>query len=209
MSGIPWNATHVRARWKQLAGESLGPVEGRSLRGGRGPKIPETDEELKEAFEFLWKHLVLLDYETRRPLLEGMVQVCAGQMGPYRWRRLQPTLQHVLSEAPRIRLAAEPGSKGRVWAHQILATHRALQEEFRQERVARTDLLDRLEKWFDPNNPNLAGRMKAGRKIRKLVREGSLSLDKARDVLHRGPRPEGEEFLPLEVAEITWVNVAD
>ncbi len=196
MSGILWSETQIRALWKQLAGETPGPVEGRSLRGGRGPKVPETEEDLKEAFEYLWKHLVLLERETRRPLLEAMVQVCAGQMGAIRWRGLQPALQRVVAEAPHMRLAAEPGSKGRVWAHQVLATHRALQEEFRQEGVARTALLDRLK-----DEPMGVPRNVAGRWVQRLIQEGTL--DKTRDVLYRVSGPEGEELLPLEVAQIT------
>ncbi len=205
MSGILWSETQIGALWKRkVLGEAPTPAEGRSLRGGRGPKVPKTEKELKESFGLLWKHLVLLDRETRRPLLEAMVRVCVGQMGPYRWRRLQPALQLVLSDASRMRLAAEPGSRGRTWrAHQILATHRALQEEFRQEGVARTALLDRLE-----GEPMRIPRNVAGREIGRLIRNDDLVLDEARDVLRRVPGPEGKEFLPLEVTEITWVSEA-
>ncbi len=204
VSGIPWNATHIRALWKRLAGEPLGKAEGRSLRGGRGPKVPETKEEREEAFELLWKHLVLLEHETGLPLLEAMVQVCAGQMGPWRWRRLEPVLQIILSDAPRLRFGAEPGSKGRGWAWTVLATHRVLQEELRQEGVARTVLLDRLER-----EPMGVPRNVAGRHIQRLVGEGTLALDGARDVLRRVPGPEGEGFPPLEVGEIIWISDAD
>ncbi|MEE9197943.1 MAG: hypothetical protein V3U45_07340 [bacterium] len=208
MSGNPrrWTATQIDALWtRDVEGNALGRREGRALRGDRVPGTPDPDEVLELAF----REMLLLECRTAKSLLEPMAEACIRAMGWVRWeafrRRLKIRKQEVDVDFRERRVEAIPPPEIRPLTFQdrnVLEALRLVQGEVGSRRVARTDLLDRLQGWK-------IARVAAGRLIQGLVDDGILGLYRGDCV---GPGPgwmDAQGGLQVMFGRVTYVSDAD
>ncbi len=200
-----WNPTQIKGLWKkEVTGEALSVSEGRALRKDRVPGTPDPNKVLELV---LWE-MLLLERRKSLSLLEPMAEACIRAMGWVRWeafrRRLKIRKQEVDVDFRERRVEAVPPPEIRRLTFQgrnVLEALRLVQGEVGSRRVARTDLLDRLQGWK-------ITRVAAGRLIQGLVRAGILGLYRGDCV---GPGPgwtDAQGGLQVMFGRVTYVSDA-
>ncbi len=185
MSRNRMTEAEIEGHWKARTGDPLDGTEKQALRRFREYPDPEA------ALILATKELQLLEYKDHRGLLEAMVVTCMGAMGYERWKALksqleglEPSLQRLL----RMVMTGPEDPKGRPWGNALIRAIQAAQRKTREEKPARTAVLDKLK---DENvRPERGGRW--------LVRYEEEGL-----ILKEGSRP-NDRVDPSPLEDATW-----